>query len=82
MFLFKSAPSEGSGGTGSKREHPGAVPVASDALEGLPGTEGRQNSENKVGISKRPSIDTPWALRSLPEATPKIDDGHEFFRQL
>lgn len=29
---------------------------------------------------KRPSKDTPWAVQSLVQATPKMDNSHEFLR--
>lgn len=41
-----------------------------------------KGEENKVGIYSKFFIDAPWAVRSLSEGTPKMGDGHEFFRQL
>lgn len=36
----------------------------------------------KAGIYVKPSLGTPWAVKSLQGATPKVDHGHEFFIQL
>lgn len=54
---------------------------ASDAL-GISCNRGQTELENKVSVYKYTLTDTPWAVQSLAEATPRVEDGHEYFWQM